>query len=134
MKLAWILALVPFGAFAPAATTKQLMLDMIHPAANDILLLVYRGGPKEETDWSSLRRNALTLSEAGNLLIAQGPAQDEWRKDAKMLADAGAAAYKAAQANDAAELTRIAEQIDASCTACHRRYRPDVFPRPGGSK
>jgi len=116
------------------ATTKQLMLDLIHPASNDLLLAIFRGGPKDEAEWAGVRRSALTLAESGALLRARGPAQPDWISDAKLLADAGAAAYKAAQAKDAQALAAIAGPLDASCTACHKQFRPNVFPREGGSK
>ena len=125
---------LPQNESPPGATTKQLMLDLIHPASNDILLLIFRGGPKDEAEWAGVRRNALALAEAGNLLRARGPAQADWAKDAKLMADAGAAAYKAAQAKDAKALAALAEPLDASCTTCHKQYRPNVFPRAGGSK
>jgi cytochrome c556 len=120
----------------PIATVKQLMLDLIHPASNEILLLVNRGGPKDEKDWAAVRRAAITLAESANLLMLRGRARDQsdWAKDAKLLADAGAAAYKAAQAKDAAALAAVAAPLDQSCTACHKQYRPDVFPRQGGSQ
>jgi len=68
------------------ANVKQLMLDLIHPSSNDILLAIYRGGPKDEKDWAA-----------------------------------------------------VAGSIDASCTTCHKQYRPNVFPptvvsKDGGSK
>ena len=115
---------------------KQLMLDFIHPASNDILLFVNRGAPDSEADWAAVRRSALSLAEAGNLLAQPGRARDqgEWMKDAKLLADAGAAAYKAAQAKDRSALAALTDSLDASCTACHKQYRPNVFPRQGGSK
>ncbi len=116
------------------ATTKQLMLDLIHPASNDLLLSIFRGGPKDEAEWASARRSALTLAEAGNLLRARGPAQPDWDRNSKLLSDAGAAAYKAAQAKDAKALAAVAEPLDASCTTCHKQFRPNVFPRGGGSK
>src|SRR5580693_4295334 len=61
----------PAQAPAPSPTMKQLMLDLIHPASNDILLTVSRGGPSDDKEWASLRHNALTLSESGNALMAQ---------------------------------------------------------------
>jgi hypothetical protein len=121
---------------AQSPTMKQLMLDLIHPASNDILLTVARGGPSDEKEWASLRHNALTLSESGNLLIAQGQAgSDAWVKAAKLLADAGSDAYKAAQSKDAKALPSITARIDASCTNCHKQFRPNVFPsQTGGGK
>ena len=115
---------------------KQLMLDLIHPSSNDILLLIYRGGPKDEKDWAAVRRGAVTLAESGNMLMQRGRARDQvdWMKDAKLLVDAGAAAYKAAQSKDGNALAALADPLDASCTTCHKQYRPNVFPGNGGSK
>ena len=118
-------------SFPASATMKQLMVDLLHPASNDILLSIYRSGPQNESEWMALRRSALTLAESGNLLTMRGRARDEgeWMKDVKLLVDAGNAAYKSAQAKDLKALTAVAEPLDASCTTCHKHYRPDVFPR-----
>jgi hypothetical protein len=115
---------------------KQLMLDLVHPASNDMLLLIYRGGPTNENEWAAVRRGAVTLAESGNLLTMRGRARDQgdWMKDSKMLVDAGSAAYKAALAKDVKALAAVAGPLDASCTTCHKQYRPNVFPREGGSK
>jgi hypothetical protein len=129
-------AQAPSEPFPPTISVKQLMLDLIHPASNDILLAIYRGGPNTETEWAAVRRAALTLAESGNLLMLRGRARDQgdWPKDAKLLVDAGNAAYKAAQAKDSNALSALAPALDASCTTCHKHYRPNVFPKDGGSK
>jgi cytochrome c556 len=129
-------AQAPDEAFPAVANVKQLMLDLIHPSSNDILLAIYRGGPKDEKDWAAVRRSAVTLAESGNMLMMRGRARDrgDWMKDAKLLVDAGNAAYKAAQAKDAAALAAVAGSVDLSCTTCHKQYRPNVFPKDGGSK
>jgi hypothetical protein len=136
-KVMSVLLLLAPGAFAQeSATMKQLMVDLIHPASNDILLFISRGSATDEKEWATVRRSAVTLAETANLLMARGRARDQgdWMKDAQMLAGVGAAAYKAAQAKDAKALAALAEPLDASCTACHKQYRPNVFPRDGGSK
>ena len=129
-------AQTPSEPFPPAASVKQLMLDLIHPSSNEILLAIYRGGPQDEKEWAAVRRAAVTLGESGNLLMMRGRARDQgdWMKDAKMLVDDGNAAYKAAQAQDGKALAALAGALDASCTACHKQYRPNVFPKDGGSK
>jgi hypothetical protein len=129
-------AQAPSDPFPPTVSVRQLMLDLIHPSSNDILLTIYRGGPKSETDWAAVRRAAVTLAESGNMLMLRGRARDQgdWMKDAKLLVDAGNAAYKAAQAKDATALAALAGSLDASCTTCHKQYRPNVFPKDGGSK
>ena len=118
-------------AFPATVNVKQLMLDLIHPSSNDILLAIYRGGPKDEQEWAVVRRSAVTLAESGNMLMMRGRARDQqdWMKDAKLLVDAGNAAYKAAQAKDGAALATLAGAVDASCTTCHKQYRPNVFPK-----
>jgi hypothetical protein len=117
------------------ATVKQLMVDLIHPASNDLLLFIYRGASSDEKEWAAVRRAALALAESGNLLTAPSSSnQDDWASDAKRLADVGAAAYQAAQAKDLKTLAALAEPLDRACTTCHQHYRPDVFPRQGGSK
>ena len=146
MKTVWVVLFIlmatcsfaqdPPEAFPPTATMKQLMLDLIYPASNDILLYIYRGGPKEENEWAAVRRDAVTLAESGPLLMMPGRARDQadWVKHVRMLVDAGTAAYKAADRKNAQALGAVAAPLDASCTSCHQQYRPNVFPRQGGSK
>src|SRR5438552_18828716 len=81
----------------PVATMRQLMIDVIHPASNALLLLINRGGPGDEKEWAEVRRSAMTLAESGNLLILRNRTT-AWVADAKMLTDAGSAAYKTAEA------------------------------------
>lgn len=131
LRLIGLLAVTVAGLAQTAATMKQLMLDLIHPASNEILLIVNRGGPADEKEWAVIRHSALTLAESGTLLGERGSARDidEWAKDARLLADAGSGAYKAALAKDAKALAAVTESLDASCTTCHKQFRPDVFPR-----
>ena len=140
MKPVWIIAFLLIGAFGfaqapsesfpPVATLKQIMMDLVYPASNEILLSIYRGGPKDENEWAALRRSAVTLAESGNLLMMPGRAKDQggWMKDVKLLVEAGTAAYASAQAKDFQALAKVAEPLDASCTTCHKQYRPNVFP------
>src|SRR6266478_3997945 len=125
-----VLAQSTSETFPPVANMKQLMLDLIHPSSNDILLAIYRGRPKDEKEWAVVRRSAVALAESGNMLMMRSRARDQvdWMKDAKLLVDAGNAAYKAAQAKDGNALAALAGAVDASCTTCHKQYRPNVFP------
>ena len=134
MKLACVLAVFATAAAAQGPSMKDLMLDLIHPAFNDLLLLVSRGGPKDEKEWAAARRSALTVEESARLLSGPGLSRngDEWLRATKLFTDAATAAYLAAKAKDAKALGAAAESMDASCTACHKQYRPNVFP-PGGA-
>ncbi len=127
-----LLASIVPAAFAQAPSIKQIMLDLIHPSSNDILLAVNRGGPSDDKEWAAIRRSALALQQSGNALTTRVDS-DEWRSAAKLLTDAGSDAYKAAQSKDGKALAAVTARIDASCTNCHKQFRPNVFP-PGGSK
>jgi len=113
-------------SFQPVATMKQLMLEIIHPASNEILLAVNRGGPESDREWASVRRNAVTLAESGNLLMMRNRASD-WVEESRSLVAAGSALYKAAEARDSKTLGSLTESLDRSCTSCHKRFRPTVF-------
>lgn len=117
---------------APAATMKQLMVDLVHPASNDILYAISRP-PKDEREWASVRHSALVLAEAGRVIIDVRE-RGSWQSYVNMLANAARTAYKAALAKDGAALAEVGPSLDASCTACHKEYRPDVFPKEGASK
>jgi hypothetical protein len=124
-----VVALAQTGteALQPVATMKQLMLDVIYPSSNSLLVLVKRGGPGDDREWTEARRGAMTLAESGNLLVMRNGAP-AWVADARMLTEVAAAAYKAAEAKDAAALAALADRLDASCTTCHKQFRPAVFP------
>ena len=114
------------SGFQPVATMKQLMVEIIHPASNEILLMVNRGQLKTEQDWTSVRRAALTLAESGNLLIMRNRTSD-WIAESRSLIDVGIAVYKAADAKDGRAVASLTERVDASCTSCHKKFRPALF-------
>jgi hypothetical protein len=104
----------------------QLMVDIIYPTS-DAVFYIERTPPKDQKEWNDFKGQALMLAEAGNLLMMEGRARDQgdWMKDAKMLVDAGAAAYKAAQAKDLAAVVALNDQLYAACVTCHEQYRPN---------
>lgn len=109
-----------------ASPTKRLMLDRIHPAANTILLAAYRNSP----NWTELSTAAKALQSSAAELASQNT-QSDWTTATNLLATAAADTAQAALAKNDSALPAIARRIDASCTDCHRRYRPNVFPPAG---
>ena len=71
------------------------------------------------------------LAESGNLLMVGSRARDQgnWIKDAKLLVDVGAAAYKAARAKDMDAILALNEQLYTACVTCHQDYRPNYGRR-----
>ena len=83
----------------------ELMVHMIYPTSDAVFYITSRT-PKTDAEWAELQAKTLTLAESANLLMMPGRArdQDRWMKDARLMLDAGWAAFKAAKAKDVAAL------------------------------
>jgi hypothetical protein len=123
--LAGVLIAQAPSPFQPVGNVSQLMVDIIYPTS-DALFYIERDPPKNDHDWNVIRGAALTLAESGNLLLMSSRARDQerWVKDTRLMIDAGTAAFKAAQKKDMQAILDLNEQLSASCTTCHRHYRP----------
>src|SRR5580692_6321175 len=98
MRLVKMFAAVPFlfgGAamaqaptFLPVGTVRQIMLGIVKPTS-DVVFKFQFDPPKTDEEWATLQNNALTLAEAGNLLLLPGRAIDkgEWTKNAEALVE-----------------------------------------------
>jgi cytochrome c556 len=115
----------------PVGSMSDLMVKMIYPTSDAIFYITTRE-PKTEAEWGELQAKALTLAESANLLMMPGRArdQDRWMADAKLMLDAGRAAYRAARAKDLGALEALSDQLYESCTSCHQHYRPNYGRRP----
>ena len=113
----------PTPPFKPVATVKQLMTAIIIPSS-DVLFQVAGKAPTNDEEWASVERNAMTLVESGNLLMIGDRAKDtgDWMKESQRLVDVGETAFKAAQAKNVDELTKIGDQIYEVCESCHNKY------------
>ena len=74
------------------------MVKMIYPTSDAIFYIETRT-PKTDAEWGELQAKTLTLAESANLLMMPGRARDQerWMADAKLMLDAGTAAYAAAK-------------------------------------
>jgi hypothetical protein len=118
----------------PASTMSELMVKIIYPASDAIFYITTRE-PKTEAEWVDLQGKALAVAESANLLMMPGRArdQDRWMDDAKLMLEAGRAAFRAAKAKDVAALDALNDQLYTSCTSCHSHYRPNYGRRPAPS-
>lgn len=114
----------------PVGTMSQLMVDIIFPTSDDIFYIA-RTPPSTNAEWGAIQRSALMLAESGNLLLMGSRVRDQgnWIKDAKLLVDVGAAAYKAARAKDMDAILGLNEQLYTACVTCHQDYRPNYRRR-----
>ena len=126
-------ACAPRPAFKPVASVKQLMQAMIQPSAEVLFeavgTVVSSSGveeiaPKNDEEWATVRNNALTLAESGNLLMIGDRAKDkgDWMKMSQALVDAGVVALKAAEAKNPEALFEAGGQVYSTCQQCHSQY------------
>ncbi|MXX75179.1 MAG: hypothetical protein F4210_17605 [Holophagales bacterium] len=111
----------------PIGTMSELMIKLMYPAS-DAILYVESRAPTNEVEWNELQAQALLLAESANLIMMPSRVvgdRDEWMRDARLMFDAGAAAYEAALEQDLDALIALNEQVYMSCVVCHRRTRPD---------
>ena len=151
------------GVYA-VATIRDLMEGLIDPSADAIwesvqieatLAGTRRKAPESDDEWRAVRRHALTIAEAANLLLvpdravaranAAKPAEESvdlppaavaaliakdragWTERARGLQEAAVAALTAADARDVNALLAAGETLDTACEACHAAF---WYPSP----
>jgi hypothetical protein len=110
----------------PVGTMSDLMVKIIYPASDAIFYIETRT-PTSDAEWTVLQGQALMVAEAATLLMLPSRMRDrdQWMEDAKLMLDAGEAAYQAALRKDVAGLVAVNAALYQSCTTCHRHYRPN---------
>ena len=158
----------PASEMEPTATVEELMRSMIDPAADavwDAVVIeatadgIVETRPETEGDWLRLRRQAVTLAEASNLLLIEGrriaapesrselPGIDlhpdaiqelvdenwnGWVEVAQGLRDTSGVVLDAVEARDIDALLEAGTELDLACEDCHALfwYPGHADPRP----
>jgi hypothetical protein len=115
----------------PVGSMSELMIRILYPNSDAIFYIGTRT-PTTPAEWNDLQGKTLALAESANLLMMPGRARDQgqWMSDAKLLLEAGTAAFKAAKNRDVDALSALNDQLYASCVTCHQHYRPNYGRRP----
>ena len=147
-------------AFKPAASIQDLMTAIVDPSADALWESVStetsdRGTeekhPRSDAEWLAVRRNAIALQEAGNLLMMEGRAathggkatedahvagisspqqvqlaidasRPRFNERARELQEAAGEALAAIDARDPARLMAAGGKLDQACERCHSVY------------
>ena len=148
----------PADRFRVTATIKDIMDSMVDPSADylweSVATIVTKAGteerrPRTDEDWKKVRRAAITLLEATNLLIMDGrrvakPGEKSENPGIELspeaiervmaddratlvtlahgLHDAAMKAIGAIDAKNADALSDAGETIDTACETCHLKY------------
>lgn len=121
--------------FQPVASLHDLMHDVVYPNAEVVwksvgTIISYAGTeeirPADEEAWEKVLQSALTLAEAGNLLMIRGRADAQedglWVAKAQGLTEATIPAVEAARNRDAEAIFDLGEGIYNACNGCHEEY------------
>jgi hypothetical protein len=83
--------------------------------------------------WQAVENAAIALQETANLMQVPGRMcengrpvpvdQEDFKKWTQGLADAGAAALKAAQSKNIDQMVEVSGTVSDACAACHEKYR-----------
>ncbi len=83
--------------------------------------------------WQAVENAAIALQETANLITIPGRKcdngrdvpvnQEDFKKWAQGLQEAGAAAYKAAQSKNMDQMVDVSGTVADACAACHEKYR-----------
>ena len=146
----------PAPSAQPYATLAQMMRGIPFPASNIIFDTQTEdpGAQKKPEEgargatasfssvyggWQAVENNALAIAETANLLLIPGrmcengrPApldREDYRKFAAGLAEAGNAAYKAAQSKNLDAMVEVSGTVSDACAACHEVYRDKDDPK-----
>lgn len=121
----------PLPTIRHVGTISELMVTVIRPASDAIFYIETRT-PKDGDGWTVLEGQALMVAEAANLLMLPGRARDQgqWMADARLMLDAGDAAFKAAKTRKVEAVAALNDQLYKACTTCHVHYRPGYGRRP----
>lgn len=158
----------PQPEYTTTATIKDLMLSIVDPSADvvwgSVGTVVSPSGteeraPRTDEEWTDVRRGAIRLAEATNLLIMPGrhvarpgekseapgvelePEQMEalinkdregWDRRAKTLHEASLAVLQAIDAKDVKSLFEVGARLEDACETCHSQYwYPNQVLPPG---
>ena len=157
----------PLPEFRPTSTVKDIMDSIVDPSADvvwdSVAVLVTAQGteeraPKTDEEWKEVRRRAVSLVEASNMLLVPGrhiarpgekaedpkielrPEQIEsmveqdrasWTALAHGLHDAAMESLKAIDAKDKTALLYSGDGLDKACENCHLKYwyPPDLLTK-----
>jgi cytochrome c556 len=132
--LAAAAALCATTALAAGLSMKDEMKQVVDPATNTIFAVGGDVDPASGPDaakvpasrWAEALAAAQKLKgPAANLTSAQYKAKGPvWTKSAAEFARLAAAAQAAAQKKDGAALSKAANDLGDTCTACHTKFKP----------
>ena len=128
----------PPPPYQPVADVKQLMAQMIEPAADvywdAVGTIIDEKGtheiaPKTIEECETVRNSALVVTESGNLLMMTPRAKNagEWMQLTRAMIESGQKAIRAAEARNKTAVFDAGAELYDTCTNCHSKYSPEIL-------
>ena len=123
--------------FDTTISVKDLMANVIDPTADVVWESVgtiitkegtFEKAPQTDEEWAAVKAGAITLVEAGNLLMlpARSGGNDDWIKHAQAVIAQSKIAIKATEAHDKDALFNAGADIYDACVNCHKQFDPAI--------
>jgi hypothetical protein len=122
--------------FKPVVDTKTLMLalmekqaDIVWESVSDTIIGndVMEHRPQTDEEWLAVRNAAISVTEAGNLLMIPPRGQDKGWMDASVkLIEQGERMIAAVDRKDAKAVFDVGSDLYDSCVNCHMHYMPAI--------
>ena len=127
-------ALPPFDT---SNSVKDLMANVMDPAADVVWESVgtiytkegvFEKSPSSDEEWNDVRAGAMTLVEAGNVLMlpSRSGGSEEWVKLTQAMIEQSKRAIKAAEAHDRDAVFNTGADVYEACVNCHKRFDPAI--------
>ncbi len=123
--------------FKAVADTKTLMAEVVERQAQIVWdavgTIVTADGtqeirPHSDEDWARVKAAALTVTEAGNLLMMAPRAQDgeRWMQNVQRMMGEGERLIGAADRRNPQEVFDMGADLYEACVTCHTQYMPAI--------
>ena len=123
--------------FDTTISVKDLMAHVIDPTADVVWESVgtiytkegtFEKAPQTDEEWAAVKAGAMTLVEAGNLLMlpSRSGGNDDWIKHAQAVIAQSKIAIKATEAHDKEALFNAGADIYDACVNCHKQFDPAI--------
>lgn len=126
----------PAPPFKGVVDTKTLMTSMMERQADIVWESVadtiigndiYEKRPSSDAEWLEVRNAAISVTEAGNLLMIPPRAEDDgWMKAAAGLIAQGERMIQAVDKRDPKAVFDVGSDLYDSCVNCHMHYMPAI--------
>ena len=126
----------PTPPFKGVVDTKTLMTsmmerqaDIVWESVSDTIIGndIFEKRPTTDAEWLEVRNAAISVTEAGNLLMIPPRAEDEgWMKAAAALIVQGERMIQAVDKKDPKGVFDVGSDLYDSCVNCHMHYMPAI--------